>query len=151
MYKKYNFQTIRTQNFCAWCDVYNNKSGFVHECRLELLNPIQLKNGSFLQATTAKCQYYNRTWERFEFESVILKCINELPKKYQEQARQEFESYWTGESAAMDEKLERFKSNFDGLTDKQKEIFQNVTVENKAQFDSVCGVVGMLSLLNELK
>lgn len=36
--------------------------GFKHEAEL-------FKNGSFINK--AKCTYYNRTWERYEYESVI--------------------------------------------------------------------------------
>ena len=46
-YQKYNFANIETKNFIAFCNVYNNRSGFVHECRLEPKSAIKLKNGSF--------------------------------------------------------------------------------------------------------
>ena len=148
-YEKYGFQTIETKNYIAYCNVYNNRSGFVHECRLELKTPVKLKNGALLQAITKKCQYYNRTWENWHFESVVLKCVDELPKKEQENARKEFEAYARGESAELTEKLENFQQNYAELTEKQKELLKNVEVTNKSEFNSVCSLVGMMSIFNK--
>lgn len=148
-YEKYGFTTLETENYRAFCNVYNNRSGFVHECRLEPKKAIQLKNGGFLTATTAKCQYYNRTWESYEFQSVILKACESLPKKEREQAKDEFEHYGEEKNRELAQKLESFKENFNSLTDKQKEIFKNVTVENEEQFNQVCGITAMLSLFNK--
>ena len=148
-YEKYGFTTLETENYRAFCNVYNNRSGFVHECRLELKNPVKLKTGGFLYATYAKSQYYNRTWESYEFQSVILKACESLPKKEREQARSEFENYGQEKNRELDQKFENFKENFNSLTDKQKEIFKNVTVQNEDQFNQICGITAMLSLFNK--
>ena len=148
-YQKYNFANIETNNFIAFCNVYNNRSGFVHECRLEPKSAIKLKNGSFLTATTAKCQYYNRTWESYEFESVILKACEYLPKKEREQAKEEFKNYGQKENAKLDQKLKAFQDAFAGLTESQKKSLSGVTVENKAEFESVCMATQMMALLNK--
>jgi hypothetical protein len=51
------------------CEFQDDKDGFSHLATL-------LKNGaSYGEETSAK--YYNRTWEAFEFETVLLKCIND--------------------------------------------------------------------------
>ncbi len=142
-YEKYGFEVLETENYRAFCNVYNNRSGFVHECRLES------KTGGILTAIYAKSQYYNRTWESYEFQSVILKACESLPKKEREQAKYEFEHYGQEKNRELDQKLERFKENFDSLTDKQKEIFKNVTVENEDQFNQICGITAMLSLFNK--
>jgi hypothetical protein len=49
------------------CEIKNTRNGFKHEATL-------LVNG--YEHTTAKCCYLNRTWERFTFESVLLKVLN---------------------------------------------------------------------------
>lgn len=82
-YQKYGFDTIQTKNFAAFCNVYDNRSGFAHECRIEWDGVTYY----------AKIQYYNRTWESYEFESVILKTIGKMPKSVREQAKAEFEHY----------------------------------------------------------
>lgn len=48
-----------------------NRSGFVHECELHI--------GA--QVFDAKCQYYNRTWECYRFQSVMLSALYNY-KKY---------------------------------------------------------------------
>lgn len=46
----------------------DNRSGFVHECELFL-------NGS--RIAQEKAQYYNRTWEAYRFQSVMLGCVRD--------------------------------------------------------------------------
>ena len=148
-YQKYNFTNIETENFIAYCNVYDNRSGFVHECRLEPKNTIKLKNGSFLTATTAKCQYYNRTWESYEFKSVILKACESLPKKEREQAKEEFKNYGQEKNAELDKKFEAFKENYNTLTDSQKKTLESVTVTNESEFNAVCAFTQVMSLFNK--
>lgn len=50
---------------CNWKDTRN---GFKHEAKI-------LKNG-YIDYETKIC-YLNRTWERFEYESILLKIIND--------------------------------------------------------------------------
>ena len=151
-YEKYNFKTITTENFTAFCNVYNNRSGFVHECRLELKTPQPLKNGSFLIATHGKSQYYNRTWESYEFESVINKAIRNLPKNLQEQAQKEFEEEAKKESAKWDSMFNAFQQNFNSLKDSQRESIRKHVdhVETPAQFEAVGAIVGMMAAINKL-
>ena len=148
-YKRYNKTAIHTVNFSAYCAVYDNRSGFVHECRLEPKSAIKLKNGSFLTATTAKCQYYNRTWESYEFESVINKAIGKLPAALRQEARAEFQAYADRESEKMEAKFKAFQDAFASLTDSQKKSLSGVTVENKADFDSVCMATQVMAFLNK--
>ena len=55
-------------NFTAICEFKATKNGFRHICRLS--------NGRY--GKNVECRYINRTWEKFEFESVILKSISEM-------------------------------------------------------------------------
>jgi len=48
------------------CESQNTRTGFRHVAVL-------LKNGEELDRT--KCTYQNRTWERFQFQSVLCKII----------------------------------------------------------------------------
>lgn len=43
----------------------SNRSGFVHECELHI--------GS--QVFYAKCQYYNRTWECYTYQTVMINAL----------------------------------------------------------------------------
>lgn len=48
------------------CDAVGTRCGFRHNARLFI-------NG--YEQDKAKCCYYNRTWERFEFETVLLELL----------------------------------------------------------------------------
>lgn len=138
-YKRYGKQAIHTVNFSAYCAVYDNRSGFVHECDI-------FYNGGQVYA---KCQYYNRTWESYEFESVINKAIEKLPAVLREEARAEFKAYANRESEKMEAKFKAFQDAFSGLTAEQKKSLSNITVENESDFNAVCLATQFMSLLNK--
>jgi hypothetical protein len=48
------------------CDWVNTRYGFRHDARLFI---------DGIEREKAKCCYYNRTWEKFEFETVIHKLL----------------------------------------------------------------------------
>ena len=54
--------------FTAICEFKPTKNGFKHVCRLS--------NGHYSKDVT--CYYINRTWEKFQFETAILKSISEM-------------------------------------------------------------------------
>lgn len=58
--------TVDGEQFLFTLYTYGNASGFVHFAILS-------KNGE--QLAHAKAQYYNRTWERFEGQSVYRQCV----------------------------------------------------------------------------
>lgn len=138
-YKRYNKQAIHTVNFSAYCAVYDNRSGFVHECDI-------FYDGGQVYA---KSQYYNRTWESYEFESVINKAIEKLPALLRDQAKIEFKAWANHESEKMEAKFKAFQDAFAGLTESQKKSLSGVTVENKADFDSVCMATQVMAFLNK--
>jgi hypothetical protein len=51
------------------CEWVNTRYGFRHDARLYI-------NGNEY-GNKAKCCYYNRTWEKFEFETVIHKLLEQ--------------------------------------------------------------------------
>lgn len=50
--------------FAFDCNYRSNRSGFVHEWKIYFWE-------NYYDSWSAKIQYYNRTWERFCFESLI--------------------------------------------------------------------------------
>lgn len=82
-----------------------NRSGFVHETQL-------FKNNNPIG--DAKVQYYNRTWESYEYQSVMKRCVYEL----MELAEQKFFNAWKNErnikrltQAKRDEMWEDLRKN----------------------------------------
>ena len=59
--------TVGDVEFMFTLYTYDNASGFVHFAILS-------KNGEVL--AHAKAQYYNRTWEKFEGQSVYRECVD---------------------------------------------------------------------------
>lgn len=53
-----------------------NRSGFVHETTL-------LSNNG-LEVGTYKIQYYNRTWECYQYQTVMRSCIHDIIEKRKE-------------------------------------------------------------------
>lgn len=56
------------KNYSVICEAENTRNGFRHVATL-------LKNGSDIARATKS--YLNRTWECFQFESVLLKIVND--------------------------------------------------------------------------
>ena len=62
-----------------------NRSGFVHETTLFKENEYGMK-----ELATYKCQYYNRTWECYTYQSVMQNCIYSLIEKLQKRTIENF-------------------------------------------------------------
>lgn len=63
----------------------NTKYGFRHVCTDLKITEVQTKRSLVdLCNTNIECRYYNRTWERWRFQSVLLKAVSILqPETYQ--------------------------------------------------------------------
>lgn len=62
---------IKSKNIDFICESKNTRNGFKHKC-------IMFKNG--YEVAGASRFYLNRTWESFEFQSVIKDCIDKYNK-----------------------------------------------------------------------
>jgi len=74
------------ENIEIVCDSVGTRYGFRHDARLFV-------NG--YEKEKAKCCYYNRTWERFAFESVVLKLL-EQTELLTESEKEQFKSTLRG-------------------------------------------------------
>ena len=102
-------------NFNFICQSVGNRSGFKHETELH-------SNGGYYG--TAKCQYYNRTWECYSFQSVILKLTDNL--------------------------LENEKSYLKDRFKKENNI-QKITKKRTAAFEDFCNCSERFQTLTELE
>lgn len=82
MVKQYDKQTFSATvdgvDYSFYCHTTNTRCGFCHTVSV-------LAGGSWLQDT--KVSYYNRTWERFTYESALKRAIEKCPKKHQQALR----------------------------------------------------------------
>lgn len=52
---------VNGRDYTFICNYRKNRSGFVHECELHI----------GVQLFESKCQYYNRTWESYTYQTVM--------------------------------------------------------------------------------
>lgn len=142
-YRKYNYKNFsctlpngKTVMFVCWAQ--KTSYGFRHLC----------KNIDDNVEYTAKACYYNRTWESFEYETVLKKAIETLPKEIQvyvsvniinrtrESVKRECENF-----------TKAFKMEYEKLTPAMKELMAKQTIETEAQAKSTLAVMKMANII----
>lgn len=88
--KTTTFKTSRKSDYSLdiYCEYKKTSYGFKHEATMKLW--LYDKNGertNFIE-TFDKATYYNRTWERFTFESVILGAFSKALKQVKDKSEQ---------------------------------------------------------------
>lgn len=142
--KKYNQETfhasVNGREYSFYCHTTNTRCGFCHTI-CTLAGDVWLRD--------TKVSYYNRTWERFRYESALRRAIEKCAKADQQglvdiiidkKAQDEHEKAEAFVSA--------FKGEYDKLSDKNKEILANsphIETEEQAQ-----GVMNAMRMMNAL-
>lgn len=121
------------------CYTTDTRSGFCHTAHYV---------GWDYDLTDTKASYYNRTWERFEYESVLKRAIDKLPTDVRQQV---YDQIIDGKAAEEEQKAEdmfqSFKQLHDGLSDENKERLANSGIEMRSEAD-VKGVMGLMALMS---
>lgn len=121
------------------CYTTDTRCGFCHTAHLM---------GWKYDITDTKASYYNRTWERFEYESVLERAIEKLPKDIQQAV---YDQIIDGKAAEEEQKAEdmfqSFKQLHEGLSDENKERLANSGIEMHSEAD-VKGVMGLMALMS---
>ena len=95
-----------------------------------------------------KASYYNRTWERFEYESVLKRAIEKLPTDVRQQVYDQIiDGKAAEEEQKAEEQFEAFKSLHDSLSPENKERLANSGIEMHSEAD-VKGVMELMALMN---
>lgn len=100
--------------------------------------------------TDTKASYYNRTWERFEYESVLKKAIDKLPTEIRQQVYDQIiDGKAAEEEKKADEFVEKFQHLHDSLSDENKERLANSGIEIHSEGDAkaVMGLMALMSLM----
>ena len=102
----------------------------------------------------ARVSYSNRTWERFKYETVLRKAINNLYESDEVKAKLRaviIDKTEQEEREKCEQQVKAFETLWNGLSDKNKEHIRNGVGENgiqtQEQADVVMGVMQMMSLL----
>lgn len=83
------------------CEFGNTRNGFKHECRLFVNDRFE---------TSATCQYYNRTWESYDYQSVMLRAVGILMEQHESFLKHCFKS----------------ENGYEKMTAKRKEEFGKI-------------------------
>ena len=104
----------------------------------------------------AKASYYNRTWERFTYETVLARGIENLNET--KEVKQQLHDILIEHKAQKEhEECERqvkaFETLWNGLSDKNKEHIRNGLGENglqsEEQANAVMGIMGIMTLMQD--
>ena len=123
------------------CSTTDTRSGFCHRVKC-LTHDI----------TDTKASYYNRTWERFDYESVLKCAIEKLPKDVQDTAyAQIIDKKAFEEEKKADAFLKSFEKLYDGLNDDNKKHLAESDIEIHTEQDAkaVMGLMGLMSLMQK--
>ena len=99
--------------------------------------------------TDTKASYYNRTWERFEYESVLKRAIDKLPEDVRQQVYDQIIDHKAAEEEQKaEEQFEAFKKLHDDLSPENKERLANSGIEIHSESDAkaVMGLMALMSL-----
>lgn len=107
-------------------------------------------DGEFRNLTDTKVSYWNRTWERFEYESALSRAIEKCPKADQKELRDiliERKAQAKHEECAKF--MAAFESAYNGLNAKSKETLANCVgnIETEAQARAALGLAQVLNIL----
>ena len=104
------------------------------------------------ELTDTKASYYNRTWEHFEYESVLKRAIDKLPKEIRQQV---YDQIIDGKAAEEEQKaeemVEKFQKLHESLSDENKERLANSGIEIHSEGDAkaVMGLMALMSLMQK--
>ena len=124
------------------CYTTNTRCGFCHTAHYV---------GWDYDLTDTKASYYNRTWERFEYESVLKRAIDKLPADIQKEVyAQIIEGKAAEEEKQAEEMVKSFEALHSTLSTENKERLANSGIEIHSEEDAHA-VMGLMALMNLMK
>lgn len=141
IYNKKTFEfTVNGETIRFYCDTTNTRNGFCHHV---------FADGGGKEHEHTRVSYYNRTWEAFEYETVLYRAIEKFPKSLREPLRLEVEAVALDEHKKAERFVKAFEANFAALSNEQKKFVCDHTPEitNKDQAKTVNAAVAMMAAL----
>ena len=124
------------------CYTTNTRCGFCHTAHYV---------GWDYDLTDTKASYYNRTWERFEYESVLKRAIDKLPADIQKEVyAQIIEGKAAEEEKKAEDMVKSFEALHSALSTEDKERLANSGIEIHSEEDAHA-VMGLMTLMNLMK
>lgn len=142
MAKIFNKQTftfiVNESPVAIYCDTKHVSTGFLHHAYL---------CGFGRNFEHSRIKYINRTWESFNYESVLKAAAAKLKKVDREALLLEIETYKNNEREKYKKLLAAFEQNYKSLSTEQKDFIKahtpHIETANQAR-----AVVGCLAVMN---
>lgn len=146
-FKQFYFKNLRVDKIQVNCYITQTRSATVHHAFLVAIN-------DEYKGITSIISYQGRTWERFEYESVLIQLFNKFyknKKDYNEKVfiRAQLEAIAKAEADEVKEWCDSFMKKFEYLNPEIKDRLKksDVILENKEQADAV---MNLSLVFNEL-
>jgi hypothetical protein len=150
------FETeVNGKKFTFTCYSQDTNYGFRHICTLGYNDTTECRY--IKRDIISKACYYNRTWERFAYETVLRNAIEKLPET--KEIRDKLHAILI-EHKAQDEheKCEKFLNDFqdtwNSMSDKNKEHVRNGLGDNlitsSEQADSLLGIMKLMNAIDKI-
>lgn len=145
MVRKYDVQfftaKVNGEEITLECYTTNTRMGFCHTATVT--------TARYHHLSDTKISYYNRTWERFQYESVLKRAIEKFPK---EMRKALYDQLIERKSAEEHEKAEAFVKDFqnlyNGLNDENKKRMANLPpMQTEGDARAYMGFMGLLTLM----
>lgn len=145
-YKYYNQETFEIElskdaYIFLHCSAQKTRYGFRHVC--DFIAP----GDRFY--TRAKCCYYNRTWERFRYESVLLEAARKLPPEWSAAVRATCDRIANDAREKSNAFLTSFKKDYEVCSDGIKRALSGLQIETEADARFAAAVTKAAALLTE--
>ena len=127
-----------------YCSTTHTRNGFCHHVYTW---------GKGKDGEHTRISYFNRTWERFDYESALYSAADKFRKADREAIRLEIDNIGRTEHEKAERYLSAFKANYNALSDEQKKFVRDHTsqIETSNQAHAVAAGVGVLAALNTLQ
>ncbi len=141
-YSQKTFTFVVNGQACSiYCSTTNTRNGFCHHAYFCGL-------GRNFEHT--RVSYINRTWERYDYETVMRAAVRKLAKDMQPPLMLELDNIGRREAERCERLFAAFQANFAALSDEQKQFVREHTPEltNMDQARAVTGGLAMLAACN---
>ena len=157
-YKLYGRQVFRAtvdgKDFTFTCYGQGTSYGFRHICCEGFSDTTVARYVK--DDIIAKATYYNRTWESFQYETVLRRGIENLNVDKDTKAKLKailIDKTAQDEHEKCEQQIKAFESLWNGLSDKNKEHIRNGLgdnlIETEEQANAVMGVMALMNLMQD--
>jgi len=134
-YKHYGYESFRAKvdgiDYLFRCWSEGTRYGFRHVCEVDesrdepwYFNPVTVR---------VSCAYYNRTWERFTYESVLEKAVERFDKSIVAELRAQIvDRTAKAEHERCEAEFSAFKTAYDAASPELKNALKNTAINNEA-------------------